>query len=125
MPLFNFLADCLTGAFDIAKLDQPAKIMLLDTTSGDFEAATDAGFLYLRTNPEKIYSATSGIVRYSFIVPVEDITKKFNAIGLYMKSTTKADLSNFAALCELDINLNTISSSSVLVVDWELHITNG
>jgi hypothetical protein len=125
-PLFNFLADCLTGAFDIAKLDYPNKIMLLnESDSGNVEAASEAGFLYLRTNPEKVYSATSGIVRYSFIIPTEDISSDFNAIGLYMSSATISDLSNYAAICKIDVSSSTISSSSVLVVDWELHITNG
>jgi hypothetical protein len=124
-PLFNFLANCLIGAFDIAKLDRPAKIMLLNKTESGISAATNAGFLGLRTNPEKVYSATSGIVRYSFIIPAEDISTDFNAIGLYMNSATKSDLDNYAACCDVDINANTISSSSVLVIDWELHITNG
>ena len=124
-PLFNFLADCLSGAFDIAKLDRPTKILLLNKTADGYAAANNTGFIYLRTNPEKIYSANSGIVRYSFIIPSDDVSTDFNAIGLYMNSADENDPSNFAACCDIVVNSSTVSTSSMLVVDWELHITNG
>ena len=76
--------------------------------------------------PEKVYSADKGIIRYSFMIPQDIFTgSNFNAIGLYTNATADTDVENYAAICEIDTReLNNISVSSVLVLDWELTIAN-
>lgn len=129
--LFNFIADSLAGDFDIARLERPTKILPLkisENASGEKEIqkASNTNFIQLLTNPEKVPSVSSGIVRYSFIIPSDVLTDSdFNAIGLYAASATEADFENYAAICTIDdIDRNNISISSMLVVDWELIITN-
>jgi hypothetical protein len=132
-PLFDFLTDCLAGDFDIAKLDRPNKILLLtqaDEADGKYviSRATDTGFIYLTAKPEKIYTDDnkSGI-RYSFIIPQDIfIGTKFNAVGLYPWSATLSDAEeDYAAYCYLGEEvLDDISVSAILVLDWELYISN-
>ena len=131
MSLFNFLADCLVGDFDAARLNCPAKILLLnfDKETQEVSQAPNTSFIYLLTTPEKLYSTSEGIVKYSFIIPQEyfaagDINgaTRFNAIGLYAGSATDAE--DYAAYCEVDTSGWSVSISSVLVLDWELHISN-
>jgi hypothetical protein len=137
-PLFTFLADCLAGDFDVAKLNRPKKIMLLKRTaheSTDGETATSydyeskSYFIDIRNKPEKVYTEEKkGLVRYSFMIS-RDILEgaEFNGIGLYTESAKDSDLANFAAFCEVTDSIgkpNSLSSSSVLVIDWELSISN-
>jgi hypothetical protein len=126
LPLFNFLADCLAGDFDIAKIDRPTKIMLLnESEDGVCTKAGNASFIHILAKPERVYSATEGIVRYSFLIPPEAIIgANCNAIGLYTASASEADLDDFAAHCIVDLDSSGISLSSILLVDWELHISN-
>ena len=127
-PLFNFLADCLAGDFDMAKVDRPTKILLLNISEDySMSKATDTAFYYLLSKPEKVYSDTEGIVRYSFMIPQEIFAgTKFNAIGLYTDTATFLDVNNYAAYCKLDAEFfDKVSASSVLVLDWELHISKG
>lgn len=127
-PLFDFLSDCLTGNFTVASANVPNKILLLnideETYPAEIKAADDADFIYLLTMPEKVYSEEEGIVRYSFIIPQEYFTssKRFNAIGLYADSAEYAE--DYAAYCKVDTSTWSVSISSVLVLDWELHIAN-
>ena len=132
-PLFNFLSDCLIGDFDTAKASLPTKIMLLksyeiidtsnNTTSINVESRS--GFIYLLSKPEKVYDNTKGVVRYSFVLSRDIIeSTDFNSIGLYTNSTTEVYPQNYAAFCKVSINSNDISSSSILIVDWELNISN-
>jgi hypothetical protein len=125
--LFNFLTDCLIGDFDIAKIDRPSKIMLLNHDgSGNLTKATNTSFIYLLSKPEKLYSAEKeGIVRYSFMIPQDYfIGTDFNAIGLYTSSASELDLADYAAFCEVNLSDVNLSISSVLLLDWELHISN-
>jgi hypothetical protein len=126
-PLFEFLADCLVGDFDIAKLDRPTKILLLnEDEEHKLSKATDTGFIYLSAKPEKVYDSYEGIVRYSFIIS-QDIFSgtNFNAVGLYTGTATTTDIDDYAAYCFIGTDVfNDISISSVLVLDWELHISN-
>jgi hypothetical protein len=126
-PLFDFLADCLVGDFEIAKLDRPTKILLLnEDENNNLSKANDTGFIYLTSKPEKVYDEAEGIVRYSFIIP-QDIfaNTNFNAVGLYTGTATTVDIEDYAAYCYIGTDvLNDISISSVLVLDWELHISN-
>ena len=125
--LFNFLVDCLIGDFDIAKLDRPTKIMLLvEDEDKSLSRANDTGFINILAKPEKVYSIDKGVVRFSFMIP-QDIFNgsNFNAIGLYPNSATASDVDSYAALCKVDSReLNNISVSSVLILDWELYIAN-
>ncbi len=143
-PLFDFLADCLIGNFTMAKLLRPTKIMLVkrtenkDPTTGavsSYSYESKSGFIYLLTKPEKIYSSTQCKVRYSFIVPkdqLESITDyKDLGIGLYTNAvadsaTDSGSLENYAAFCLLDNNDLSKSTriGAALVVDWELIISN-
>lgn len=132
-PLFNFLSDCLVGDFDVAALSRPTKIMLLkgseekDDTNGTvsmrYEKAST--FMFLRTKPEKVYNKSKGIVRYSFQVSKDFLANNtFNYIGLYNNSASEQDLDKFAAICPVDLPTSTLSSSAILIVDWELIISN-
>jgi hypothetical protein len=127
-PLFDFLADCLVGNFDEAKITRPNRILLLNKDSEDYlTKATDTGFISMTSAPEKVYSASEGIVKYSFTIPQEYIAgTNFNAIGLYTGAATDADIENYAAFCYLGdkINVQELKTSSVVLLDWELHISN-
>lgn len=128
--LFNFLVDCLMGDFDIARIDRPTKIALLNVDEEkNITAAENTSFIHLLTKPEKVYSKDEGIVKYSFVIPQEYFTAgnasgaaRFNAIGLYANSATEVE--DYAAYCTVDTSDWEISISSVLVLDWELHISN-
>jgi hypothetical protein len=133
--LFDFLSDCLIGDFDIAKINRPTKIMLLncydkeDESTGSITPVYESvsGFIYLLTKPEKVFDAKNGVVRYSFSIPrsqLEGGSMSFNSIGLYANSTTALSPEDFAAVCKVDITPTDISMSSALVVDWELYISN-
>jgi hypothetical protein len=126
-PLFNFLSDCLIGDFAIAELDIPEKIMLLSRDTAGEDYIDVSGFIYLLSKPEKVYNRSVGTVRYSFIVPkTKLISAEFSHIGLYTRSATEA--MEYAAICEVNFSklskLGNISTSSALVVDWELTISN-
>lgn len=132
--LFSFLADCLCGDFAAAKTTRPTKIMLLRTTF-DEEARikninSASGFIYLLAKPEKLYvesTATTSKVSFNFII-ARDILEgsDFNSIGLYADNATLSSINNFAAFCDITglLNNSSIAASSVLVVDWELSISN-
>jgi hypothetical protein len=127
--LFDFLVDCLIGNFTEAAANRPNKIALLNKTEGNtYELAEGTSFIYLLNVPERVYSEDEGIVRYSFIIPQEyfaggnNSSVRFNAIGLYCDSAD--DANNYAACCDVDTSTWSISISSVLVLDWELHLAN-
>lgn len=124
--LFNFLADCLTGDFATASTMKPTKIMLLNKANQTIERVS--GFIHLLTNPEKIYDKDEMAcrVRYSFIIPNEFLENRnaFNAMGLYSSASNEEDFTNYAAICPISIEKNNISSSAILVADWELIIFN-
>ena len=131
MALFNYLASCLAGDFDIVSVDRPTKILLLDMnrdeSTGDIklERAVNSRFITLLTKPEIVYSNVEGIVRYSFVIPQEMLMgTNFNAIGLYSASAVEEDINDYAACCSIELDKNNMSLSTVLVVDWELHISN-
>ena len=127
-PLFNFLTDCLIGNFDTARASLPTKIMLLkeivkDSTTGEKDYESKSDFIYLTSKPEK--GSSVGTVKYSFIVPRAYVEgDMFNGIGLYTNATSEEEFNKFAAFCRVDLNQANLSSSAVLVVDWELTISN-
>ena len=124
IALFNFIADCLIGDFDIAKSDWKMGIRLLNIDEhGNLSRLDNTDFIFLLAKPEKVYDENEGIVRYSFIIPQEYFAgTSFNAIGLYLNKS--ADIDDYAAYCGVDTGDWNISLSSVLVLDWELHISN-
>lgn len=130
--LFNFLSNCLLGDFETAKFELPAKIMLLRTEFSDdgLESTTTSasGFIYFLTKPERLYTDTgmaSSTICYSFVIPMDIIENtEFNGIGLYPEMATELDVNSFAAICQVDGVSGMRDTSSVLVVDWRLTITN-
>ena len=131
--LFSFLANCLAGEFDKAKVDIPNKIMILrrSTTSDGFSyTSVDNSFIPLRTPPVPAYTAGESKVRFSFIIPKDflDSLKQSSSqdnvtgLGLYAKSAKSAD--NFMAFCALSDLDQNIQTNAYLVVDWELIISN-
>lgn len=127
--LFEFLAECLAGNLDKARAIRPTKVMILRST--DLLAFDDiAGTFYLITKPEKLNKRGGMGVRYSFLLPknvIEDINTFDNIyLALYadaVDTTKPANLSNYAALCKLEITKNNIINAS-LAIDWELIISN-
>lgn len=127
-PLFEFFSYCLTGDFDSAKPLLPNKIMLLNITkdekSNSLNYEGKSGFIYLMSAPKIV---NLGVVRLSFGIPRAyiDGNTKFNGIGLYSDLVDSTDLDMFTACCTLEDNLMGIASgSSILIVDWELKISN-
>lgn len=126
--LFNFLADCLLGDFAIAKNNRPDKIMLLERAVQDnnvtYTSCSD--FIHV-TSVEKVPSDSAGIVRYSFMVTSDRLANNsFNCIGLYANSVRSHYPADFSAIVEItdEVKNANLSVSSVLVVDWELNISN-
>jgi hypothetical protein len=126
-PLFNFFSDCLLGDFDIARANRPDRIRLLSKTDENaYESRS--GFIIQTNKPEKVYSESEGIVRYSFIITMEHLQgNTFNSIGLYNSSAEGAD--EFVASVQIpqaqaEQLSASLSISSALVIDWELHIAN-
>ena len=128
-PLFNFISDCLIGDFDTARLNRPNKIMLLkkviNSSDNSISYTSMSDYIYILTNPEKVYDPSRGRVRYSFVITRDKLDDaSFDHIGLYTENTSLADISSYAAICEVpstDINLTV---ASALVIDWELIISN-
>lgn len=122
--LFNFFSDCLVGNFDIAKINRPTKIMLLaKDASGEFKQASD--FIIQVSSPEKFYSRTGSKVKLSFMIPRDKFTSTtFTHIGLYADSTNYDEYTQYAALVAKPSTLTNLSSSSALLIDWELNISN-
>lgn len=128
--LFDFLAHCLTGDFDIAALERPTKIMLLEAEQREgteelLNVSPASGFIYLRSIPEKIYRENAAVVRYSFVIPRDMLESlDFNCLGLYSTLKSTDDYNEFAAFCYINVEKERMTSSSALLVDWELQISN-
>lgn len=127
--LFKFFSNCLIGEFTAAAEDRPVKIMLVKKTALNSETYTytpKSGFIYLLTLPEKLINKDSArsVIRYSFIVPKEYLAVDFNGIGLYAESATTQEAGDYSAFSDVDLIIETLPASSVLVVDWELTIQN-
>jgi hypothetical protein len=133
--LFNFLANCLTGNFDSAKVSYPTKIKLiyrelLDNKNNIYEYSSASGFIFVRrveaveTNPGECR------VKYSFMIP-RDLLDNITSIdtlglGLYSHSALESEPERFIAFCAfngLDISRNELTNATLLV-DWELVIAN-
>jgi hypothetical protein len=125
--LFNFLADCLCGDLSVASISRPSKIKLLHQSNPEDPTSISSvsGFLYVQTKPEKLYDVVeknSISVVYSFVIPKEYLESSFNKLGLYADSEN--DITNYAAVCDIESGNFSIASSSVLVIDWALTLSN-
>lgn len=126
--LFNFLSECLVGNYEAAEFLRPTKIMLLKIDTEENKITPASGFINLMTNPEKVVKTSNvagSTVCYSFMVS-RDILESadFNSLGLYADGTTFNEVDNFAAFCDIELNSSELSLSSLLVIDWELNISN-
>lgn len=127
--LFNFLSDCLIGDFDMASINRPSKILLLNIDD-DGTIRRLSGFINQTGKPEKIFTEDgSGKVRYSFTVHrdlLESIDlAELNNIGLYTGSASLQSPGEYAALVPVgNINDQNVSDTSAILLDWELNITN-
>ena len=125
--LFDFISDCLAYNFEKANIKKPAKIMLLTETDGSYSAAST--FVSLLTSPPRAVTTNKSSVKYSFIVPkdqIEVLTDFENLyVGLYPSYTKDKldELENYVALCKLNINKKDVVNTA-LVVDWDLIIEN-
>ena len=132
-PLFDFLSSCLIGDFTLAKVTRPTKIRLIrrskDASSDtySYKDAASFGFINLFTKPEKVYSGTKSVVRYSFSISRDqlDLIDNFEelGIGLYHSGAQDTEIANYSAFCEINLTKGSLVNSS-LVVDWELAISN-
>jgi hypothetical protein len=126
-PLFDFLADCLTGDFELAVKNRPNKIRLLYSENQDCTITSyRSDFILINSPPTKLLNSSDtpfGGVTYSFVIPYDQIWQGgFNLIGLYC-ATAQGDSAMPAALCQVgELNL---TQSSVVLLDWELKISNG
>lgn len=129
--LFNFFADCLVGDFDVAQINRPTKIMLLQKVKEDentFRYEGKSGFIYQTSKPEKVYNTSKGTVRYSFIIQKDLINtikpESVSHIGLYANSASDGEEANFSAIVPVNLNSDNISVAAAVLVDWELNISN-
>jgi hypothetical protein len=137
--LFSFFAYCLAGEFEEAALFRPTKVRLLhavidELTGEEIELVPASGMVYLRSKPERILNKDidGETVKLSFMIPrsmIENID--FNRIALYPQYAESADYGLYSAYCNLvgtdDLGINVYtdwSLSSVLLIDWELTISN-
>jgi hypothetical protein len=142
--LFSFFSYCLMGELEIASLYRPTKIRLLrviyDDASGEelgLEAAS--GYIYLKSKPERVFNSQieAQAVKLSFMVPRSLIDSTgFNRIALYPHfagNEGEDDLPNYSAYCDISSitggiagveGLSSWTISSVLLVDWEMTISN-
>ena len=126
--LFNFFADCLVGDFEVAQINRPTKIMLLQKDSKTSEFTSKSGFIFQTSKPEKVYDTAKGTVRYCFIIPKDLISsikpETVTHIGLYANSATDGEETNFSALVGVDLTNDDLASAAAVLVDWELNISN-
>lgn len=144
--LFKFLGYCLTGAYEEARWLLPTKIMLLLNYSQGAKEGAD--YLSDRVKPNEvnaqsefrglaqipsIISASDGSkVIYSFEVPKSAIAGKFNQVALYGAEVAKSELDKFSAFYFLvddygaitELDPDSWSATSVLLIEWELSISN-
>ncbi len=137
--LFTFLAYCLMGEFEEASLYLPTKVRLLkaniDAISGEeLDVEPSSGYVFLRSPPERIYKPEidGETVKLSFMIPrtmIESIG--FNRIALYPQFATDTQYYEYSAYCDLsgveDLGIGSYTAwtlSSVLLIDWELTISN-
>ena len=140
--LFKFLGYCLIDAYEDAKSLLPCQIMLLYNSKGTgshVEAkpseVTPRSRLhsYVQT-PTVVSDSKTAEVRvvYSFEISKPAITGPFNQVALYGYGMQESDYKDFSAYYFLTDstgnlapeNVDLWSSTTVLLVEWELTISN-
>lgn len=141
--LFKFLGYCLIDSYEEAKRLLPNKIMLLQNISSDDPDAADPTlvmsqslFRGLAQTPTIVSDNVAKQVRvtYSFEIPRAAIEGPFNQIALYGAGMTETDIADFSAYYflrdaygafeVLDPTTDSWSATTVLLVEWELSISN-
>lgn len=137
--LFEFLGHCLAGSFDFnTKRLLPTKLALLYNTAEDSELgkanATEviqqSSFIGLAQSPAIIMEEDGVKVIYSFEVPRNQIAGTFNQIALYGAGvTTPKEFSAYYYLTDgashfENQRVNEWSSTTILLIEWELTLTN-
>lgn len=138
--LFDFFAYSLMGEFDKAKLFRPTKVLLqkiyYDNDGIEEESTPASGFIYLRSKPQLVYKdeTESRTVKLSFVIPRTAITNtEFNRVCLFADCMTYDEQNNYSAFCNIEAaedllggttNISSWSLSTVLMIDWELTVSN-
>ncbi len=140
--LFKFLGHCLAGAYGEAQGYLPTQIVLLynGAGSGLTSTATEdnvtqrSSWISYAQTPTIISDDTLEQVRvvYSFEVTKAAVTGEFNQVALY--GVNASDITEFSAYYYLTDpenpgnfflqSINDWSASTVLLIDWELIISN-
>lgn len=130
--LFDFLADCFSGEIERAMVKKPAKIKLLTIDDADFIEEASSGFIGLFSQPVASVSESGCKITYSFLIPRDQLVSLTSmnnlGLGLYSKNASNDGqaIYDYIARCKLDkLTASDVYSSSSLVVDWELNISNG
>ena len=141
VQLFRFLGYCLIGSFEEAKKLIPAKILLLhnNATYPDDDKPTEAevrtDWQYYTQTPTIVSNSSLEQVSiiYNFEIPRAAIYGSFNQIALYGAGMNySADYLDFSAYYFLKDEFGGFdtqnpfdwSATTVLLVEWELTISN-
>ena len=136
--LFTFLGYCLMDDYEEARKLLPTKILLLYNGSSNPPTHAKArNELKIMSQPASyaqvpsIVTDAEGVkVTYSFEVPKNLIEGNFNQIGLYGYRIDRAeDFSAYYFLTDsnggfAEENVSSWSATAVLLVEWELSISN-
>lgn len=138
--LFKFLGSCLAGKFAEARKLLPTKILLLRNYSSTPNSADPKNvsaqsiFVGLAQIPSVVDDDTiNGVkVTYNFEVPYAAISGEFNQVALYGAEKTDLNFTEFSAYYFLtnstgefdNQDVSTWSATTVLLVEWELSISN-
>lgn len=140
-PLFTFLGLCLTGNYVRAQEYQPCKIKLLFNKSSqpDPEKAADveerSSFIPIAQPPMMHDDGDAAQVRvvYSFEIPKPAIApnQNFNQVALYRDNPNNDEdfsayyfLTDGAGNFEKNQNTTDWSATTVLLLEWELTLSN-
>lgn len=139
VELFKFLGNCLLGRFTEATKLLPTKILLLYNDSKDpitknaRSVTPRSNFIGYAQTPSIVDDAKTERVKvtYNFEVPYQLISDNFNQIALYGDKKTRSDYADFSAYYYLTENgkfatqeISNWSPTTVLLVEWELSISN-
>jgi hypothetical protein len=138
--LFQFLGYCLLDSYEEAKRLLPTKILLLRNLGEDANSTSPTNVVQCTTwqglaqtpiiKSESDKAQVS--VTYSFEIPREAISGKFNQVALYGASKTYNDIDEFSAYYFLTDNVGRFvtedpaewSATTVLLIEWELTLSN-
>lgn len=143
VPLFKFFASCLAADWNTASATFPSRIVLFSAKNGeddfdpsnwtDTEALTPTSGIMQSTTPEIIANGVSNYcaVRYHFRIPTSLLgggkATNIGKIGLYSKTATLNDPLAYIFIEDSDKEILSKAENSpnlVIVLDWELTISN-